>query len=220
MSEFEEIKYKVPLKVDKKEDQWTLKQKWSIITVCIIQSNSYNVYNYTMLFVNKDENGELYKHFFKNIWYEIYNTDNALIMKMADDFNNSEIKVIKMICKLKQAKARKDDWGLFLNSDVVKQKFKELRKLIQKKRKPKESGKAIQSIKENNDAKTKLIKKLKKEAHRVIKKVMTIKSINKEDKLNNNNDLKNSAPTSKNSKNKLGFTKPVIPTQSFSHIQA
>ena len=32
----------------------------------MIQSNNYNVYDYTMLFANKNENDELYKHFFKN----------------------------------------------------------------------------------------------------------------------------------------------------------
>ena len=36
LSGFEEIKHEVPLKVNKKENQWALKQKWSIIIICII----------------------------------------------------------------------------------------------------------------------------------------------------------------------------------------
>ena len=33
----------------------------------MIQSNSYNMYDYAILFINEDENDELYKHFFKNV---------------------------------------------------------------------------------------------------------------------------------------------------------
>ena len=127
---FEGTKHGVLLKVDKKEDQWTLKQKWNIIIVCVIQSNSYNIYDYAMLFASENENSKLYKHFFKNTQYEVYDINDALIMKMADDFNDSETEIIKIICKLEQAKARKGDWELFSNSDVAKQKFKEFRKLI------------------------------------------------------------------------------------------
>ena len=141
-------------------------------------------------------------------------------MEMADDFSNSGTEVIKMTCKLGQAKAKEGDQGLLSNSNVAKQKFKELRKLTQKEEKPKESGKAIQFIEENNDAKAKLIEELKKEAHRAVKKVMTAKGINEEDELSNNNDLKDPTSISKGSKNKPGFTKPAIPTQSSSHIQA
>ena len=49
---------------------------------------------------------------------------------------------------------------------------------------------------------------------------MTAKGINEENELNNDNDLKDSASTSKDLKNKSEFTKPAIPTQSFLHIQA
>ena len=173
-----------------------------------------------MLFASKNENSELYKHFFKNTQYKVYNINDALIIKMANGFSNSGTEVVKMTHKLGQAKAKKGDQGLLLNSDVVKQKSKELRKLIQKKKKLKELNKAIQSIKENNDAKTKLIEKLKKKVCKAIKEIITAKSINKENELSNNDDLKNSVFTSKNSKNKSEFTKSAVSTQSSSHIQA
>ena len=139
---------------------------------------------------------------------------------MVDSSSNSGTEVIKMTCKLEQAKAREGDQGLLSNSDVAKQKFKELRKFMQKKEKLKKSGKAIQFIKENNDARAKLIEKLKEEACRTIKEVMTAKGTDEEDKLNNNDDLKDPAPTSKGSKNKPGFTKSAVSTQSSSYIQA
>ena len=116
------------------------------------------------------------------------------------------------------AKVRKDDWGLLLNSDVAKQKFKELRKFMQKKGKLKKLDKMIQFIKKNDDARVKLIKKLKEEACRAVKEIMTAKSTDKENKLSNDNDLKNLTSASKGSKNKLRFTKSVISTWSFSCI--
>ena len=64
----------------------------------------------------------------------------------------------------------------------------------------------IQFIEENN-AKTKLVEKLKKKICRVVKKVIAAKSIDEENKLSNNNNLKNLISTSKNLKNKLKFTK-------------
>ena len=70
----------------------------------------------------------------------------------------------------------------------------------------------IQFIEENDDTKAKLIKKLKKETCRAVKEIMTVKDINEEDKLSNDDDLKNPASTSKGSKNKLKFTKSVIST--------
>ena len=48
---------------------------------------------------------------------------------------------------------------------------------------------------------------------------MITKNTDREDELNNNNNLKNSAFTLKNLKNKLKFTKLAVSTQSFSHIQ-
>ena len=164
-----------------------------------------------MLFINEDENGKLYKYFFKNVWYEVYNTNDALIIKMADSSNDSETEVVKMICKLRQIKAKEGDWGLLPNSDMAKQKFKELRKLIQKKGKFKKSGKMIQFIEENNDAKTKLIEKLKKEACRVIKEIIAIKGTDREDELSDDDDLKD---------NKLGFTKSAVSIWSSLCIQA
>ena len=103
---------------------------------------------------------------------------------------------------------------------MVKQKSKELRKFTQKKKKLKRSDKVIQSIEENNDAKAKLIEKLKEKAHRTVKEIIATKSINKENKLNDNNDLKDLIFISKSSKNKPGFTKSAISMQSSSCIQA
>ena len=139
-------------------------------------------------------------------------------MKMVNSFNDSGTEVVKMIYKLKWVKVRKGDWELFSNSDVAKQKFKELRKFIQKEGKFKRSDKVIQFIEENDDTKTKLIKKLKKEACRAVKKIIAVKDINEENELNNNNDLKDSASTSKGLKNKLGFIKSAVSMQSFLHI--
>ena len=79
------------------------------------------MYDYVMLFTDENDNGELYKYFFKNVWYKVYNTDGALIIKIENGFNDSETEIIKMICKLKWAKAKEDDWGLLLNSDAVKE---------------------------------------------------------------------------------------------------
>ena len=216
---FKEIKHEVSLKVDKKEDQWALKQKWSIITVCMIQSNSYNMYDYTMLFINKNENSKLYKHFFKNIWYKVYNTDDTLIMEMIDDSSNSGTEVVKITHKLEWIKARENDQGLLPNSDVIKQKSKELRKLTQKKEKPKESGKVIQFIEENNDARAKLIEELKEEACRAIKEIIAAKGTDGENKLNDDDDLKDSTSISKGSKNKLKFIKSAVLMWSSSCIQ-
>ena len=81
---------------------------------------------------------------------------------------------------------------------------------MQKKKKLKKSDKMIQFIEENDDAKTKLIEKLKKEACRTVKKVITVKGTDEENKLNNDDDLKDPTSTSKDSKNKLRFTKSVI----------
>ena len=67
------------------------------------------MYNYTILFINENENDESYKNFFKNIQYEVYNINDTFIMKMINSFSNSKIKVIKMTCKLKQVKTRKND---------------------------------------------------------------------------------------------------------------
>ena len=169
------------------------------------------MYDYVMLFINKDENDELYKHFFKNVWYEVYDTDDALIMKITDDFSNSRTKIIKMICKLEQIKVKEDDWKLLSNSDVAKQKFKKLRKFMQKKGKLKESSKMIQFIEENNNTRTKLIEKLKEKACRTVKEIMTAKSINKENELNDDDDLKNPTSILKSLKNKLEFTKLAVP---------
>ena len=90
---------------------------------------------------------------------------------------------------------------------MTKQKSKELRKFMQKKRKLKRSNKAIQFIEENDDAKAKLIKKLKKEVCKAVKKIMITKSTDEENKLSNDDNLKDSAFTSKSSKNKLKFIK-------------
>ena len=49
---------------------------------------------------------------------------------------------------------------------------------------------------------------------------MTVKSIDEEDELNNDNNLKNPAFTSKNSKGKPEFTKLAVLTQSSLYIQA
>ena len=87
------------------------------------------MYDYTMLFTSENENSKSYKHFFKNIWYKVYNINGALIIKMVNSSSDSGTEVIKMTCKLKQAKAKKNDQGLLSNSDVVKQKSKKLRKL-------------------------------------------------------------------------------------------
>ena len=54
-----------------------------------------------MLFINENENNKLYKYFFKNTQYKIYDTDNVLIIKIKDNSNNLKTKVVKMICKLK-----------------------------------------------------------------------------------------------------------------------
>ena len=73
----------------------------------------------------------------------------------------------------------------------------------------------IQFVKDNNDIKVKLIKKLKEKACRAVKKVMMAKGTDREDELNNDDNLKNLTPTSKDSKDKLRFTKSVILTQTF-----
>ena len=78
----------------------------------------------------------------------------------------------------------------------------------------------IQFIEENNDAKTKLIEKLKEEICRIIKEIMTTKDTNEENELSNNNDLKDSISILKDSKNKLRFTKSAVSMQSFLCIQA
>ena len=96
------------------------------------------------------------------------------------------------------------------NSDTVKKKFKKFKKFVQKKRKFKISNKIIQFIKEDNDIKTKLIKKLKKEIYRAVMKVMTVKDTDRENKLNNDNDLKNLTFILKNSKGKSEFTKSTV----------
>ena len=85
---------------------------------------------------------------------------------------------------------------------------------MQKKRKLKRLNKVIQFIEESNNTKAKLIKKLKKKVCRAVKKIMVAKGTDEENKLNNNDNLKNSASISKNSKSKLEFTKFVISTQS------
>ena len=95
---------------------------------------------------------------------------------------------------------------------MIKQKFKELRKLTQKKKKLKKSDKAIQFIEENDDVKAKLIEELKKETCRIIKEIMAVKSTDKENELSNNNNLKNSVSTSKSLKNKSEFTKSAVST--------
>ena len=139
-------------------------------------------------------------------------------MKIADSSSDLETEIVKMTCKLKWIKVRENDWELLSNLNVVKQKFKELRKIIQKKKKLKKLNKVIKFIKENNDAKAKLIEKLKKEAHRAIKKVIMIKGTDEENELNDDDDLKDSASTSKSLKNKLRFTKFVVSIQSSLHI--
>ena len=106
------------------------------------------------------------------------------------------------------------------NSDVAKQKSKELRKLTQKEGKPKESDKAIQFIEKNNNARAKLIEKLKEKAHRAVKEIMAVKGTDEKDELSNNNDLKDPTSISKSSKNKPEFIKFAVPMQSSSHIQA
>ena len=95
---------------------------------------------------------------------------------------------------------------------MIKQKFKELKKFVQKKRKSKELNKMIQFIKENNNTRAKLIEKLKKEICRAVKEIMITKGINEENKLNNDDNLKNPTSTSKNLKNKLKFTKSAVST--------
>lgn len=59
---FEGAKYGVPLKVEKKEDRWALKKEWSITTICAIQSNVYNMYDYanflTMATVASEAEGQ------------------------------------------------------------------------------------------------------------------------------------------------------------------
>ena len=81
---------------------------------------------------------------------------------------------------------------------------------MQKKEKPKELNKAIQFIKENNDAKAKLIKKLKKEVCRAVKEIIMTKDTDEENELNDDNNLKNSASILKSLKNKLRFIKSVV----------
>ena len=133
-------------------------------------------------------------------------------MKMRNDFNDSETEVIKMICKLKQIKVREDDQKLLLNSDVIRKKFNELKKLVQKKEKSKKSNKVIQSVKEGNNMRAKLIKKLKEEACRAVKKIIAAKSTDREDKLSDDDNLKNPASTSKGLKNRSEFTRFAIST--------
>ena len=76
----------------------------------------------------------------------------------------------------------------------------------------------IQFIEKGNNTRAKLIKKLKKKVHRIVKKIMIIKGTDREDKLSDDNNLKNFASILKNLKNKLKFTKSAVLTQSFSYI--
>ena len=82
---------------------------------------------------------------------------------------------------------------------------------MQKKEKLKKSSKVIQFIEENDDAKTKLIEKLKKKACRAVKEIIITKDINEKNKLSDNDDLKDPISISKGSKNKLKFTKSAVP---------
>ena len=68
----------------------------------------------------------------------------------------------------------------------------------------------IQSVKEGNNIKAKLIKKLKEETCRIVKEIITAKGTDEEDKLSNNDNLKNPAPISKGSKSKLRFIKSAV----------
>ena len=61
---------------------------------------------------------------------------------------------------------------------------------------------------------------MKEKVCRAVKKIITAKDIDEENKLNDDDNLKNSALTSKDSKGKLEFTKPIILTWFSSHIQA
>ena len=77
----------------------------------------------------------------------------------------------------------------------------------------------IQFIKENNNIKAKLIKKLKKKTCRTVKKIIIKKDTDEENKLSDNNNLKNPTFTLKDLKGKLKFTKFTVSTQSFLCIQ-
>ena len=55
-----------------------------------------------------------------------------------------------------------------------------------------------------------MIKKLKEEICRAVKKIIMTKDTDEENELSNDDDLKNPAPTSKDSKDKLKFTKSAI----------
>ena len=124
-----------------------------------------------------------------------------------------------MICKLEWAKARESDQELLPNSDAAREKSNKLKKPVQKKGRFKRLNKMIQSVKENNNTRAKLIRELKEEAHRTVKEIMTAKSTDRENKLNDDDNLKNPTPILKGSKGKPEFTRPAISTQSSLCIQ-